>query len=409
MPAFDDITIARNGLQILPTVTVNASFTDTLVLDGDSASGFFDFTGFDALIEIETVLTGSLVSFDNTFNVVLNSGAIIGANGRISLLGTNTQIIVNAGDIDVPVLFGGGEGLIGNIGVMNGDIRMGAGNDTFINHIFDLENPDTYGSVTGPLRMGSGDDLVQNAGSMGRVFLGSGNDLYVAINPIGDDSLDFSAVNASAIIVRGGTGNDEIRGGDANDLFYGDANNDTLRGHDGDDKLVGGNGKDLLQGGNDNDRLMGNDGRDNLQGGNGDDTLNGGTGQDRINGGRGEDRLVGGSGADVFVFRGDSGEDVITDFDTGADVVNLQVVSQGAVGWYGDADVLDFVTYADGNAVLDLSGLYQTFNTFYGAEILSNADGIEITFLNVAPDSLTGDNFWTPQDALPPVEVVELL
>ncbi|WP_246660636.1 hypothetical protein [Nitratireductor sp. XY-223] len=57
-------------------------------------------------------------------------------------------------------------------------------------------------------------------------------------------------------------------------------------------------------------------GRDNdvMRGGRGDDTLDGDWGNDRLIGDRGDNTLTGGPGSDTFVFKGNSGQDTITDF-----------------------------------------------------------------------------------------------
>jgi len=78
-------------------------------------------------------------------------------------------------------------------------------------------------------------------------------------------------------------------------------------------------------------------GNDIITGGAGDDTLNGGAGNDIITGGAGGDTLTGGAGDDVFVYTafGDSvisstgtnsTVDVITDFNTGNDTIDLSAL-----------------------------------------------------------------------------------
>ena len=253
------------------------------------------------------------------------------------------------------------------------------------------------GDVAGTLRMGSGDDRVLNAGTLDRVFLGDGNDFYSAVqDDLNYDNYDNPAVFASE--VRGGNGNDVMYGGANDDVFMGGQGRDVLNGHGGNDTLMGGNNKDVLRGGEGNDVLYGDGGKDRLYGGNGDDQLFGGTGEDLIDGGRGNDMLSGGSGSDVFVFAGNSGADIITDFDATRDMVSLPDALVGGLPAFSDADVLAHLTYAGGNAVLDLSGLYQDLG-LGGMSGFSNADDITVTFLDVKPGELTGDNFMTPGDA----------
>ena len=84
---------------------------------------------------------------------------------------------------------------------------------------------------------------------------------------------------------------------------------------------------DLL-GGAGGDTLLGGHGGDHLRGYRGQDSLVGGAGQDYIDGGTGDDTMTGGAGADTFTFHteysgttdnlvisGQTGRDIITDFD----------------------------------------------------------------------------------------------
>ncbi len=93
--------------------------------------------------------------------------------------------------------------------------------------------------------------------------------------------------------------------GKGDDLLDGGIGHDHLTGDAGNDVLMGGKGSDMLDGGKGNDLLDGGAGHDQLTGGNGNDVLNGG---------EGDDLLEGGKGADTFVFDGDFGNDVITDW-----------------------------------------------------------------------------------------------
>lgn len=106
----------------------------------------------------------------------------------------------------------------------------------------------------------------------------------------------------------------EINGGDARDIIQGSNRADTINGGVGHDQLYGGKGRDTLNGGEDSDFLFGEGGRDNLSGGAGNDVLNGG---------KGRDTLTGGEGFDIFEFEAGSGRDVITDFETSADMIDL--------------------------------------------------------------------------------------
>ncbi|WP_372885614.1 calcium-binding protein, partial [Shimia sp.] len=72
------------------------------------------------------------------------------------------------------------------------------------------------------------------------------------------------------------------------------------------------------------DLLSGLGGADTLNGGNGADDLSGGDGADQLTGGFGNDTMSGGADADSFVFAPGGGDDVITDFSVGDDILSLQ-------------------------------------------------------------------------------------
>lgn len=137
--------------------------------------------------------------------------------------------------------------------------------------------------------------------------------------------------------MHGGGGDDTLHGGADDDVLHGDAGSDRMSGGQGHDTLDGGSGADKLRGGTGDDNLSGGEGRDYLNAGHGDDRLDGGTGADKIVGGQGADTISGGEGndhlwggnwykdgsADTFVTSSGSGSDMIHDFETDKDVVDL--------------------------------------------------------------------------------------
>ena len=163
----------------------------------------------------------------------------------------------------------------------------------------------------------------------------------------GDDDILGSPNNdvikslAGQDTVRGGAGNDSINGGGDSDKLFGDGgedflvgekgadslyggkDSDVLIGSVGEDFLVGSQGEDNLYGGKDSDRLFGGTNDDQLSGGLGNDTLNGGLGDDTLHGGIGIDTLRGNAGADIFALAMDSGQDLITDFEDGIDLMGM--------------------------------------------------------------------------------------
>lgn len=127
-----------------------------------------------------------------------------------------------------------------------------------------------------------------------------------------DDDDDAPAPPSQADTQTGTAGRDTLKGGSGDDVISGRGGDDVLNGGSGDDTLSGGDGDDVLGGGSGDDLLAGGDG---------DDVLGGGSGDDRLDGGDGDDVMTGGSGDDVFVFS--EGDDRITDFQLGADSIDL--------------------------------------------------------------------------------------
>jgi hypothetical protein len=102
-------------------------------------------------------------------------------------------------------------------------------------------------------------------------------------------------------------GSEQILGLDGADILYGNAGDDTLYGGEG--RIDPSRDADTLYGGLGDDVLYGNGGDDHMLGGPGDDTFYGGLG---------DDTFTGGPGKDVFYIFGD---DTITDFETGVDII----------------------------------------------------------------------------------------
>ena len=129
--------------------------------------------------------------------------------------------------------------------------------------------------------------------------------------------------------VTGTDYSDTITGnGDAN-VLMGRGGGDTLNGGIGNDKLDGGSGNDKLDGGANDDKLMGGTGKDELTGGGGADTIDGGTGDDELTGGTititdGRETFSDDSAIDIFVFGPKHGDDIINDFETATDRINLR-------------------------------------------------------------------------------------
>lgn len=97
----------------------------------------------------------------------------------------------------------------------------------------------------------------------------------------------------------------------------------TIIGTDENDNLVGSVANDLIYGNRTEDTLFGNGGNDLLYGGKGNDIIDAGAGADLIEGNFGDDILIGGIGGDRFNFSSNDGNNIITDFEDGIDIIGL--------------------------------------------------------------------------------------
>ncbi len=140
----------------------------------------------------------------------------------------------------------------------------------------------------------------------------------------GDEVL--TATNKASYLV-GGSGHDPLEGGAGSDLLIGGDHDDDLFGGRGADLLGAGSGRDLLDGGKGNDTLTGGRGADRLEGGEGDDILTGGADADQFIFATGQVRLINGS-TETLDAALSFGHDVIPDFDTRRDRIDLRLVGE---------------------------------------------------------------------------------
>jgi Ca2+-binding RTX toxin-like protein len=216
-------------------------------------------------------------------------------------------------------------------------------------------------------------DVINGQGGNDTLFGKSGND--VLRGDAGNDRLDGGLGND---VLVGGAGNDTLIGGGGGDTAFfaglfadysltasgtaatvqdlkpgvaGDDGTDTLSGvtklqfadrvvtlntaagTTGNDVLNGNDSgiHDVIGGGAGDDTLNGLSGNDVLRGDAGNDQLFGGAGNDRLTGGAGTDMLFGGEGADTFVLARGMNLDVLTDFETGVDKLDLSAFGLGGM------------------------------------------------------------------------------
>ncbi|MDK1375681.1 MULTISPECIES: calcium-binding protein [unclassified Sinorhizobium] len=245
-------------------------------------------------------------------------------------------------------------------------VDAGYGNDVVVNY-FEGGND---------IFMGAGDDLyvadarVRDASSYDVVYGGSGNDRFeietYASDYYGDSGNDTFLSVGFKNYFNGGTGIDTIsyqlqdsfgseRGrGVTIDLGYKYATTGTGRREDlisvenatgtnyGHDDITGSSVANVLRGLGGHDILEGLGGDDFLDGGTGDDDLYGGAGADILRGGTGFDYLNGGTGTDSFDFNAisesavGSRRDVIADFHRSEwDVIDLSTIDADTT-WSGN-------------------------------------------------------------------------
>merc|ERR1712196_536050 len=124
--------------------------------------------------------------------------------------------------------------------------------------------------------------------------------------------------------VIGSSKDEEFFGRHVLDHMFGEGGDDRMWGHGGDDMLNGGEGNDSVHGDEGNDYLQGGYGNDLIYGWEDDDTLAGGAGNDTLCGGHGVDLITGGLGNDEFELTKGDGHAIITDFNSGDDIIPIE-------------------------------------------------------------------------------------
>jgi len=175
--------------------------------------------------------------------------------------------------------------------------------------------------------------LTGNDGNNSSINGRAGNDTMFGMG--GNDTFDMSTGGTSSYgndVIDGGGGTDSVEfGGNARSGVTVNLAAGTMSG--GGDAGAGSATLTSIEnslGGNFNDSLTGNGGANFFRGSAGNDTLNGGAGNDRLNGG---------AGNDFFVFAaapGSANSDVVEDFATGVDKLQLEDSVFAAIGASGN-------------------------------------------------------------------------
>ncbi len=198
------------------------------------------------------------------------------------------------------------------------------------------------------LGAGAGKDLLVGGDGRDTLYGGSGDDTVLAG---GWDDANISGTYDAGEALTESTDGGVIYVGTGNDTAHGASGRDTIGGGAGDDMLNGAGGDDVLYGAAGADTLQGGDGNDVVFNGTGADTVDGGAGDDTLYGGPGNDALTGGAGSDIFTFSPSNGQDVVTDFTTGQDKLDLTQVAFAAF-----ADVQNAMTEQADGLLIDLGG-----------------------------------------------------
>lgn len=347
----EDVIIEATG-QGIDTIHLTTSYNLLAIAQG----------GNYELPEIENIY------LDGTANI--NASGNHGANAIYGNSGNNTLNDGNASDSTTPDTLSGGKGddvyvIHNNATIVVGETNIG-GVDTiqyWVNGLCvlpkNVENLilfGTYGST--PSCGGKGNNLANSiTGSAGTDTLDGGAGADTLTGGAGDDT--YIIDRATDIITENtDSGTDTVQSivtytlptnvenltltGLAEISGTGNELNNTITGNNAANTLIGGLGADFLTG------ISGND------------SLDGGAGSDTLIGGMGVDTLTGGTEADTFTFLTISEmgiatrRDVITDFTTGTDKIDLSAMN--IVGSAGTGALVDMFkirwTFYGGYAVV---------------------------------------------------------
>lgn len=246
----------------------------------------------------------------------------------------------------------------------NSSIDIGEG----INNISQIGSTifwSAFGSNIENVTAGTGNDTIAGNDLANNLVAGAGDD-----STTGGGGNDFLGGNSGNDTLAGGSGTDSVRGGKGDDLLRGNQGQDVVFGDIGNDTMFGGKDSDDIRGNQGDDQLFGDNGSDTLFGGKGNDILSGGDGADQVSGDLGDDALIGGDGADIFIFNDNTGSDIINDFDTSIDTIQITTDV-----FASSQAVLNALTFDSGNATLSLG------------------NGATITLLGVSSGVLSVDDF----------------
>ena len=301
------------------------------------------------------------------------------SNGGLSISGTSGDdlFLIDAGEdgwIQVRPGDGFDEIQIEGDGFVRLDYRD-ASDSVFVNLHFGVVGDASPGfgldRITGDgrvneFRASDFDDELYGSNEDDRFITRMGDDFVAGRG--GDDMVRYDRSGVDAVTV-------DLSQNTATGTWNGQAFTDTLRSIE--DIRGSRDGADNITGSGADNSLFGRGGNDILDGRGGNDELFGEDGNDRLDGGNNDDFLSGGAGFDRFIFRDNSGSDIISDFDTDAreDIVLRSVTAI--------TDFTDLTTNHLSEALVD----GQT------SSIINDGAGTIITLLGVTNAELANDDF----------------
>ncbi|WP_300029334.1 calcium-binding protein [uncultured Roseobacter sp.] len=350
-----------------------------------------------------------LIGFDTNDTMSGNDGDdyVFGSSGNDVILGGagNDELRGGTGDD----IHHGGEGDDEIIAWTGNDVLNGDAGDDYLDG--GEGNDDSYGGAGNDYILGTAGDDYFDGGSgtdtLDFTYTGTGVTYDLSLGTI-TFAHGFVEYFTGFENILTGSGNSTVYGDAANNEFTGGAGNDILHGGDGNDILNGLGGNDMQYGGAGDDLLIANFGADffdggtgfdtldfrfyqfsatfdlanevvNLESGNtetvasienviasiGNDTLLGTDVSNILTGGQGNDILTGGADADTFVFMTGDGNDTITDFVTGVDLIHFEGTGLGF------AELT--ITENQGDAVVDYGGDQIVLTGITGSSLTSDS------------------------------------
>lgn len=294
---------------------------------------------------------GSGMKIENSGDIISENNAAIGSEFGVDFLIRNDGLLRSASGGSAVViwsaqgkLINGEDGIIdggvslpgssgGSVVVNKGQIAggsdavmLGNGNDRLINR----------GEIEGDIRLGDGNDLADlRKGTLtnSAVEGGKGSDTYIVdradieiVEVVDGAQYDSDLIKTTVSYALGDVATNEI------EILF----------------AIGKKSIDLAGNGIDN-LLLGNEG---------DNAISGGAGEDRLNAFKGRDVLTGGADSDDFYFTRKGGVDTITDFAVGED--DLYVDHVAGIDDFGDLQdrmsSVDFDQDGDLDTVIDFGG-----------------------------------------------------